>query len=107
MLNEDTEKCESGLFKKCNDTKQASSFVIQNPFEFPRQQNYEIPEPEVVQFRASQRLLYPNEASTANSAGMNDENITRAERLRRGKRFLGKRTGIELGNLQAVGKQFY
>uniref|UniRef100_A0A914PRN7 Uncharacterized protein n=1 Tax=Panagrolaimus davidi TaxID=227884 RepID=A0A914PRN7_9BILA len=37
----------------------------------------------------------------------NDENLTRAERLRRNKKFLGKRTGIELGNLHAVDSQPY
>uniref|UniRef100_A0A914P2K3 Uncharacterized protein n=1 Tax=Panagrolaimus davidi TaxID=227884 RepID=A0A914P2K3_9BILA len=64
--NVSLEKETSGTSKEFEDTKQIlinSTFVIQKAFEFPRQQNDEITEPELSQFKASQRLINPNEAS--------------------------------------------
>uniref|UniRef100_A0A914QJZ5 Uncharacterized protein n=1 Tax=Panagrolaimus davidi TaxID=227884 RepID=A0A914QJZ5_9BILA len=43
-----------------------STFVIQNLFEFPRQQRSNTSEPELSQFRASQRLLNPFDVSNNN-----------------------------------------
>jgi hypothetical protein len=44
----------------------ASSVIIQNPFESPRQQNERAPEPQIFHFRALQQLLNPNEMDAVN-----------------------------------------
>uniref|UniRef100_A0A914PG03 Uncharacterized protein n=1 Tax=Panagrolaimus davidi TaxID=227884 RepID=A0A914PG03_9BILA len=60
--------------KKDNLTFTGSTLVIRNPFEFPRQQNAKIEDPELSKYKASQRLFNPNQASN-NSQQKGNENV--------------------------------
>uniref|UniRef100_A0AC35F8L0 Uncharacterized protein n=1 Tax=Panagrolaimus sp. PS1159 TaxID=55785 RepID=A0AC35F8L0_9BILA len=79
----DWEKEKFGTKKKLEKAKQVfatSTFVIQNSFEFQRQQNYDVTEPELSQFKASQQLLDHNETLNNDQQKGNNEFVVVVEK---------------------------
>uniref|UniRef100_A0A914R8X8 Tyrosine-protein phosphatase domain-containing protein n=1 Tax=Panagrolaimus davidi TaxID=227884 RepID=A0A914R8X8_9BILA len=74
-FNEDLQKRKSDSIKNEKRIFTAGTFVIQNAFEFPRQENERDKVPEVSKFKSSQRLLNPNKASMNATSIEIDEKI--------------------------------
>uniref|UniRef100_A0AC35EZ96 Uncharacterized protein n=1 Tax=Panagrolaimus sp. PS1159 TaxID=55785 RepID=A0AC35EZ96_9BILA len=87
-------KANFGTIQNHENVKQilpVSTFLIQKPFEFPRQQNEKVSEPEVSQFRGSQRLFNPNESKKGGQKG-------RRNKHGKSKRFDNSQNGVILEN---------
>uniref|UniRef100_A0A914PAV6 Uncharacterized protein n=1 Tax=Panagrolaimus davidi TaxID=227884 RepID=A0A914PAV6_9BILA len=74
LVNENTEGLKEEKLRSIKTSKHCFTDRLKNPFEFPRQQNEnQRNEPEVAQFKASQRLLGSKRPTTFQQSRHNDE----------------------------------
>uniref|UniRef100_A0A914Q3I0 Uncharacterized protein n=1 Tax=Panagrolaimus davidi TaxID=227884 RepID=A0A914Q3I0_9BILA len=91
-ISNSDERDESNLTKNTNETSKdikgiinESTLTIQNPFEFPRQQENQKNKRGIMQFKSSQRLYDPNQQNAENlNPGRRRPSLVRRNAMRIG-----------------------